>query len=196
MFNKKRRNFFINKEMQGRYMMQMFVIFILCLGAVVLIFNRMSADTFTISYEDYELVLDSSPNMLWEKMASTIWIVVIGGGSVLMIVSMFLTHRLAGPLFRFEKCIKSMIEKDLTDHIKLRQNDEGKELAAQINKFNSMLESEFIKMKSIASRINQTVVELDGTLDNLEPNEKQKMTELHKDCDTLDKLLSAFKTSA
>ncbi len=193
-FKTKRKNFFINKEMQGRYMMKVFIIFAICLAVMMLIFNGMSADTLSISYEDYELILDSSPNVLWKKMASSIWIVAIFGGGVLLTSSMFLTHKLAGPMFRFEKCLKSMKEKDLTDHIKLRLGDEGTELAEHINEFNHMLGAEFEKMKDVSDRIHQDLILLKEKIDDSHVEEKKRFIKLCEDCDLLNNLLIAFKT--
>lgn len=52
---------------------------------------------------------------------------------------MLLTHRIAGPLFRFEKALDSMLRGRLDDTIYLRSKDEGKDLALKLNSFNEQL---------------------------------------------------------
>ena len=62
---------------------------------------------------------------------SFIWVVVI----LVFIVGLetiFLFHRLFGPLYVFEKVLKSLSTGDLTASVHSRKNDELKEMAAQI----------------------------------------------------------------
>jgi methyl-accepting chemotaxis protein len=61
------------------------------------------------------------------------------GGSLLVVAAIIATHRVAGPLFRFEKTLGTMIDGDLSQTVHLRDKDEGKDLAARINSFNLLL---------------------------------------------------------
>jgi len=57
--------------------------------------------------------------------------------SISFIVSLalgfFLTHRLAGPLYRFEQTIKAILSGDLSVRIRLREKDEFQDLALLLN---------------------------------------------------------------
>ena len=59
-------------------------------------------------------------------------IILIGCGSI------FLTHKIAGPLYRFRKCFEAVKEGDLTARAYLRKNDEGMSSA---NAFNDMIKT-------------------------------------------------------
>jgi methyl-accepting chemotaxis protein len=48
------------------------------------------------------------------------------------ILSIIIFHRLVGPIYVFEKAIKSLAEGDLTSNVSLRRNDELKETAAEL----------------------------------------------------------------
>ena len=50
-----------------------------------------------------------------------------------LILGLFLTHRLAGPLYRFEQTIKAILSGDLSVRIRLREKDEFQELALLLN---------------------------------------------------------------
>jgi sensor histidine kinase YesM len=47
--------------------------------------------------------------------------------------SIILTHRIAGPIYRLEKTLDELIQGEDVRYIKLRKNDELKDLAAKLN---------------------------------------------------------------
>jgi len=53
---------------------------------------------------------------------------------VLAASSILLSHRVAGPLYRIERTLDRLIQGEDVEHIRLRKNDELKELAEKINK--------------------------------------------------------------
>lgn len=54
---------------------------------------------------------------------------------ILFITGIFLSHRMAGPLFAFTREIKKLKKGDLTAHLELRKRDEFKELKAPFNQW-------------------------------------------------------------
>ena len=59
------------------------------------------------------------------------------------VFSIYLTHRLAGPLFRIEQTAREMIQGNLALRIRLRRGDELHELAGLVNEALNMLEQAF-----------------------------------------------------
>lgn len=49
-------------------------------------------------------------------------------------LSLKLTHRIAGPMLRIEKCVRDMSEKGVTEEIHIRKDDELQDLVGEINK--------------------------------------------------------------
>ena len=49
------------------------------------------------------------------------------------ILSVFVSHRMAGPVFKFEKTLRQLNHGDRVDKIRLRRGDSFKELASEIN---------------------------------------------------------------
>ena len=148
----KRRNFFIKKDFQGKLILGYFL-FVMggCLLFIILL-GIISADTLTISYNNYDLQMGQTPMMLLKNVIAANWIFLIIGGSLLILAAMLITHRIAGPLFRFEKALDSMTAGDLSDTIHLREHDEGKDLAEKINVFNLDLSK---KIQAIAVETNR-----------------------------------------
>ena len=157
----RRRNYFIKKELQGKYIFIFFLAVIL--GGVVfsLIFTMLSADTLTIAYKNYDLTIGKTPSILLREILGTNWIFVLTAGLVVVVVSMFLTHRFAGPMFRFEKSVEEMLKGNFDFRIRLRKNDEGKELAEMMNRFIDMFSSSVKEMRHLSDEIGARLAEAD-----------------------------------
>lgn len=134
-----RRNYFVKKNFQGKLILGYFL---LMMGGGLLFmatFAAFSADSLTIVSRDYDLQVGQTPLMLLRNGLMAHWVFVVIGGSLLLVATIFITHRIAGPQFRFEKALDSMIGGRLDDVIHLRDKDEGGELAVKMNHFNAEL---------------------------------------------------------
>lgn len=86
---------------------------------------------------------DFSGNQEFKKqlMSSLLW--VFGTGVLLVIVqivllTIFFSHKVAGPVFRLEKTCHSMIQGSYTNEIHLRKGDELQNLALLLNEVNNV----------------------------------------------------------
>jgi methyl-accepting chemotaxis protein len=160
----KRRNYFINKEFQGRYIFNYFLL--ATIGSVLFIgvFSFFSSNTLSITYDNYHLQLGVTPDILFKKILSTQWLFIVFGGGLVVIITMFLTHRVAGPFYRFERAFDEMMDGDISNKIILRQKDEGKELAQKINTFNFILSDKLSIIEAFNSNIEISVHQLKKAL--------------------------------
>lgn len=93
-----------------------------------------------------------------------------------MAASLFLSHRIAGPMFRFESTLENMMNGHLDNTIHLRNKDEGKELARKINELNSQLSQSFRAIGQ-NSKALEILIEQASTLD-LPEKEKEQLASL------------------
>lgn len=141
------KNFFIYRNFQGKIVLILFLIVLITCLFFSAILGLFSADTLTITYADNELLLGRTPAMLFKNAITDNWIFIVTFGTLLVVAALVGTHRIAGPLFRFEKTLENMVNKDLRSVIQLRDKDEGKELAQQINTFNSQLSRDLRELR-------------------------------------------------
>ncbi len=162
----KRKKYFINKELQGRFIFNYFVL--LALGSIIFvaIFSFFSSNTLSISYENYHLHLGTTPGILFKKILSTQWIFIVVGGLLVCFITLRLTHRVAGPFYRFEKGLDEMINGDVSRKIVLRKKDEGKGLAEKINTFNERLSENLIFIEELNSKIAISSRKIENELGN------------------------------
>ncbi len=160
----KRRHYFIDKEFQGRYILNYFLL--VALGSVFFIgiFSFFSSNTLSIVYDNYHLQLGLTPGILLRKILYTQWFFIVLGGGFIIIITLFLTHRIAGPFFRFEKALDEMAEGNISNEIILREKDQGKELAEKINNFNRILADKLSMMSDRNSKIASASRQIENAL--------------------------------
>jgi methyl-accepting chemotaxis protein len=172
----KRRKFFIKKEFQGKLI---FSCFLFVLGSGLLfnvVLGVLSANSLTTSYVDQDLKLGHTPLMLVKQILTANWFLIVIGGGFVMLASLVLSHRIAGPLYRFETTLDDMKNGCLTETIRLRDKDEGKDLARKINEFNIQL-SQSLRAISQNSKALDILTEQALTLE-LPEKEKEQLAGL------------------
>ena len=153
-YKRRAKNFFIKKNFQGKIVLAVFLAVIIGCLIFIVVFGLFSANTMTISYENNDLRMGSTPAMLLKNALAANWVFLVICGTLLVAAALIGTHRIAGPIYRFEQTLDSMTSKDLSKSIHLRGKDEGKELALKINAFNSVLSSEIRELNRRSKAIN------------------------------------------
>ena len=172
----KRRKFFIKKDFQGKLILSCFL-FVTGGGLLFnVLLGLLSADSLTISYNNQDIQLGQTPFMLLKQVLTANWLLIVIGGGFVMLASLLLSHRIAGPLFRFESTVDNMKSGYLDNIIHLRDKDEGKELAQKINEFNTQLSTSFHTINN-NSKALQILIDQALTLD-LPEAEKEELAGL------------------
>ena len=130
-----RRNFFINQELQGRLILAVFLLSLVAVALFTTIFAFLSADQLTISISQRDFSVGSTPLVLFKQLLQANGLFILIGGGLLAILTLFVSHCFAGPLYRFERVFSGFNDRDLDQRITLRDKDIGKDLAVQINRF-------------------------------------------------------------
>ncbi len=158
----KRKKYFIKSNLQGKWMLGYF--FLVLLGSIIFtfVFSMFTADTLSITYDAYRLEIGDTPTILIQRFFRANWISIVFGGLAVVLISLFASHRVAGPLYRFEKAVDAMIQGRIGYQIRLRKHDEGKELAEKINRLNDAMAATMTDIRDAASAIENAMPELEG----------------------------------
>lgn len=132
----KRRNFLIKKALQVRLIIGYFFFIISGGMFFILLMGIFTTESITISYSYNDSEMVQTPLALLRQSLISEWPYLLLGSLLLIVIAIRVTHRVAGPLYRFEQTLDTMLAGDLSDTITLRSKDEGKELAAKLNTFN------------------------------------------------------------
>lgn len=191
----RRRHYFIRKDFQGKFVLRFFLAILI--GAIVFtaILSIFSAHTMTVTYEDSALRLDRTPKALFLHIVRAYGVYILVLGVVVSVFSLFLSHRIAGPLFRFERSAEEITKGNLAFCIILRKNDEGKELAGLMN---TMITSLAGHMRDMRQQADAAYGELEGLSERLadgqlSPGEmRERISEAMNSMEDLKQSLSFF----
>ena len=168
-FRNKRRNYFINRPFQAKFILKF--CFLVVIGSVVSggIVYLMSKSTVTTSFENSRLVIKSTADFVLPAvlLAGSVVLVITGLGAIA--VTLFTSHRLAGPLYRLEKDVEEVARGNLKKRFQLRKTDEIKPLAVSLQKMTDIL-------RKNVEMIKKDVDGLDAEI-NSEPL-RRKVTEI------------------
>ena len=152
-YKRQKRNYLINKDLQGKLGLQILLLAIAGMVFLGILFAFSSADHLTISYNNNKIDVGSTPSVLLVDLLRSEGIFLLVGGLLIIAITIFLTHKIAGPIYRFEQTLKAMCSRQLDQGIYLRKGDEGRELGTLINDLNLLLTEDILEIKDIASRL-------------------------------------------
>lgn len=135
----KRRKYLISMGYQGRMILASLIFAAGGCLLFMVMFGFFFADVLNISYLENGIRLEKSPQALLLMICKENWLMITLAAAVLVLLSIRLSHRIAGPMYRFERTLELMQQGYLDQVIVLREKDEGKVLADRINGFNEQL---------------------------------------------------------
>jgi methyl-accepting chemotaxis protein len=136
----RRRNYLINKDFQFRYIGRN--LFALTVMALVI--------SFTVYYTTWARIMDEFYNIpriaaqfapLFATVNQIMLVILVAFFILAAIFSVFASHAIAGPIYRFEKALQSMAQGDFTLKVGLRKTDEFKHMADSMNSMITELRS-------------------------------------------------------
>lgn len=180
--NKQRRkNYFIKKKFQAKFFVKFAVLLILEAALIAGLFMFISKDTLTTAYYGTELRLERTGAFFFVSFLTITLIVGTAIGITGIFIFMYLSHRIAGPLHRFEKTVEEARRGNLAHRAHLRKSDELRELEEPMNGFLADMDSRISGIKNEVTEGLRVV--------RRDPNSSAKILEKIKQS------LSHFKTS-
>ncbi len=157
----RRKRYFIKKRFQIGFIYKFLVLILLEAGLIVGLFMYFSSDTLTTGYSNSTLKIENTPDFFLVPLLLIVLIVGLGIAIAAMIVFILLSHRIAGPLYRFEKCLEETVAGDLTKRLTLRRTDQLLDLMETLNKTTSFFDSKIGRMKDAVLELKKLTTQKD-----------------------------------
>ncbi len=138
--NLKRRTIFIKKKLQLRYML-LIVLSVLC-GLSIMALELTA--TLNDLFDKYPVLVQPIYDQFIPIVASFFYKIIIYVLFVVLI-SAILSHKMAGPVYRFEQTCKAIAKGDFSQRVRLREGDQFTELQDEFNKMMDRVEAEINK---------------------------------------------------
>lgn len=153
----RRRNFYINKKFQRNFIIKFCAL--LAIGAMIsgVIIYSMSKATVTTTFENSRLAIKSTADYILPMvlLSSAVMVIVIGIAAIL--VTLFTSHKIAGPLYRMEKDFREVSAGNLTVRFHTRHDDELKPLVTTLNTFVHNLRNTIDTIEKSVSELESSV---------------------------------------
>lgn len=195
----RRRNYFIKKKFQIDFSIKFLILIVIEAILAIGLFIYLAKGTLTTSYLGSELKIAKTSEFFLPTLLLSNLVILGVTGIVGIIVMIFISHKIAGPLYRFEQTLADIGNGNLTHRFRLRQDDQLIQLAASINKFTEGMDKMAGDMKYNTYEISRFISELQSKLasDNQLSNEELEnhLQEVSKKLIELMETVNHFKTS-
>lgn len=192
----KRKQYFINKTFQSEFIVKFCGLVIM--GSVVfgIILYLFSKHALTTSFENSRLVIKSTadyifPGLLFGGVITAIITALAAG-----VVVILMTHRIAGPMYRFERYINEIGSGRLYSDLKIRKKDQFQNMADSLNKMTHDLKLGLLEVNDVSDELDKLIEELSASSSReilLREDIKRIVGELKKDKQNLSRALEHFK---
>jgi signal transduction histidine kinase len=129
----RRKTLFIEKSFQVKFIIKFCLLVIAggLLTAGILYFLSMRSTTVAIV--NSEVVVKTTADFLLPILIQTVVVVMILLSIATIIVTLIVSHKIAGPLYRLKKAMHDLGEGDFSTEINLRKFDQLKHIAQEFN---------------------------------------------------------------
>ena len=174
-----RRTVLVKRSLQLKYVAIIF-------ASVVLAALMVGGDIY---YTLTHLILQENPSLApaISQVNGMIFLKLALYLGIIFLVSLFVSHRFAGPIYRFEKSAQIVSSGDLTHRVSLRTGDDLLELQEEFNAMVSSLQSQVQKDRALIKHLGSR---LDEAVKRLPDGEREELKSLRAE---LDHLTTGFK---
>lgn len=178
----RRKNYFIKKGFQIRFILKfclLVLVGVIMSTGLLFLFSR---GTLTSSYQQSRLMIRDTASAI---LPTTIYINLVILGLITLatiVIILVISHKLAGPLFRFEKELKEIGEGNLTTVIRLRKRDQIADLAGSLNDMTDSLREKVLAVQKEVEHLSETASRVNAPKEIVE-----QLNQLHQ------KIVSHFK---
>lgn len=188
----KRRNYFIDKNFQAKFILKFCLVMVLAGLAIIGVVYFFSLQATTVSIVNARVVVRSTADFLLPILWQTAAITLVAAGLVTIGITLIVSHRIAGPLYRFQRVMEAMEEGDFSRGFRLRTNDQFQKVANTMNQMLRTTRMQIVCMKEMSGILKKN-------LDKIEDGEivSSKLTSLHemkRVSKEIDALLGKYKT--
>ncbi|MCX7661356.1 MAG: hypothetical protein N2Z79_01570 [Candidatus Omnitrophica bacterium] len=129
----RRRIYFIEKRFQTNFIFKFFVL--VFLGAIIFagIIYILSRHTSTVTFLHGKAKILSTADFLFPILIQTIVVVTVVISLFGIILTLFISHKIAGPLYRLKKALESIGRGEIPSNFCFRKKDQLQDLAVSVS---------------------------------------------------------------
>jgi len=142
----RRRIYFVDPSFQFKFIMKFCVVVLgssIVIGTVLFFLWQNST---TVAIENTRVWLKPTSDFLLPQMAAVLLIVTVFSCLVAMILTLLISHKISGPIYRIRQEIEQVRQGDLTRQFHIRDSDQMQELARSLAEMTRSLRERHLKI--------------------------------------------------
>ena len=188
----KRRNYLIDKKFQTRFILRFSALVLMGGFITIALLYFFGTQSTTVAVLNSRVVAKTTGDFILPLLLQTVLAVTLVVGLAAAAMSILISHRISGPLFRFRKVMETLKEGDFSSEFHIRAMDQFHELEQSFNAMIKCTRQELHKVKEDLGFLKQ---KLDSVGDqDLPENKRQTLAELKKISEELNREIRHFKT--
>ena len=185
----RRKNYFIDKKFQANFIVK-FCLFVAGTGILILAaLYMLTRKATTVSFVNSRVVVQGTADFLFPVLIQTFIVGTVIVSIATIFFALFISHRIAGPAYRFKKVISSLKDGDFSGECRIRRNDSLQDVAAALSDM-------MANVRKLLTAVNGCLAKLKGRLETMQSSkgaDEAQLTDLKKEVSELDKTLRRFK---
>jgi len=187
----KRHIYFIEKSFQARFILKFCGL--IGLGGVLTtgLLYLWAKGATTVSIVNSRVIVTTTADFILPLLIQTVIIVTILIAIATIAVTLFVSHKIAGPLYRFKRIMEAMGEGDFLNQVKIRKGDQLQDLAKI---FDDMIVKNRLKIKALKADLgifNEKLSDISES--EISENKKAYLKELKNISQEIDQTINFFK---
>ena len=185
----KRRNYFIDKQFQTKFIVRFCLINIVASLLIGILIYSLNRQTNTVAFENLRVVVKSTADFIQPIMSLVIVIVTFFVAIATIVIVLFTSHRISGPLFRLTAELEKIKAKDLSRPIRIRTTDQLQRLASECEALRAEYQQSIHKIKKSWKSMQAVLQQSKDSI-----KEAPEKDQFEQDRDVLTSEFEQFKT--
>ena len=160
----KRKNYFIDRTFQAKFMIKFCIIVIVSSALVIGLLVFLSKGSTTVAIENTEVVVKRTADFILPMVIQTVLLTFLFSATAVLVLTMVVSHKMAGPLFRLKNEIDILKESDLRRDFSIRGNDQLQNFAKSLNEMCISLKGKHLRLKENYKKLQDYLEHKDYTL--------------------------------
>ncbi len=186
----RRKNLYIDQGFQGRFILKFCGVVAVGAGLMILLLYILSQQSTTVSFIHARVKVMTTSDFLLPLLVQTVFLVMAVVALGAIGVTLLVSHKIAGPLFRFKQTFKELSSGNFTNQVRLRKGDQLLEMAGDFNHMITVLRAQLLEAKGLLAGVRADM-EAIGEF-NVEDAKRKKFHELQHKVQELEKAMGFF----
>ncbi|MFH1782230.1 MAG: methyl-accepting chemotaxis protein [Candidatus Omnitrophota bacterium] len=142
-----RRQYLIDKPFQVKFILKFCVVVLVSSILVGSLIFFLFQNSTTVAIENTKVVVKSTSDFILPLVAIILLVVTIVAAFVVLIMTLLMSHKISGPLFRMKREIDFLKEGDLNRNFSIRNKDQLQGLSKSLNEMCGSLKAKQTELK-------------------------------------------------